>query len=78
MIQWSFFWYDLNDVLNSASTEQTAQRILIVQREMKKWLRSTVVENLEVYRARSLDASGGDTTPDFDHHISTLRKNEAQ
>eukprot|EP00972_Heterocapsa_arctica_P039444 5809390-Heterocapsa_arctica.AAC.1 len=49
--------YDEYDVLNSASAEQVARRILMLRQGVKESPRSPDLENLEVHTANALDAS---------------------
>jgi hypothetical protein len=69
--------FDLLNVLNCASAEQTARRILMIERAVKRSAKSPDFEGLDVLLSNQFDSTGGVLTRVFDKYISEIQKNDA-
>jgi hypothetical protein len=69
--------FDLLNVLNLASAEQTARRILMIERAVKRSAKSPDFEGLDVLLSNQFDSTGGVLTRVFDKYISEIQKNDA-
>jgi hypothetical protein len=77
-VLWMMVCFDRLDVLNVASAEYVARRLLMIQRAVRRNPRAPDFDGLECFMANSLDIQGGIVTLEFEKHMAEIQKAEAQ
>ena len=77
-ILWMMVCFDRLDVLNVASAEYVARRLLMIQRAVRRNPRAPDFDGLECFMSNSLDIQGGIVTLEFEKHMAEIQRAEAQ